>query len=135
MMLFYNANNHLRVKNTANKFSAQPTQISTLTLPVLLFFPNHLFWKKESFSLLSTIHLKFISHGGICSFVMSFLKLRHNIYNSEHISQSYNSNRFYVYFCCSVAKPCLTLCDPMDCSMPGFPVLHYLPEFAQIHVH
>ena len=23
----------------------------------------------------------------------------------------------------------------MDCSMPGFPVLHYLPEFAQIHVH
>ena len=27
------------------------------------------------------------------------------------------------------------LCDPMDCSMPGFPVLHYLLEFAQIHVH
>ena len=25
--------------------------------------------------------------------------------------------------------------DPMDCSMPGFPALHYLPEFAQIHVH
>ncbi|KAB0377934.1 hypothetical protein FD755_009512 [Muntiacus reevesi] len=33
--------------------------------------------------------------------------------------------------CCSVAKLCLTLCDPMNCSMPGFPVLHYLPEFAQ----
>ena len=28
-----------------------------------------------------------------------------------------------------------TLCDPMDCSMPGFPVLHSLSEFAQIHVH
>ena len=27
------------------------------------------------------------------------------------------------------------LCDPMDCSMPGFPVLHYLPEFTQTHVH
>ena len=27
-----------------------------------------------------------------------------------------------------------TLCDPMDCSMPGFPVFHYLPEFAQTHV-
>ena len=25
--------------------------------------------------------------------------------------------------------------DPMDCSTPGFPVLHYLPEFAQVHVH
>ena len=27
------------------------------------------------------------------------------------------------------------LCDPIDCSMPGFPVLHHLPEFAQVHVH
>ena len=27
------------------------------------------------------------------------------------------------------------LCNPMDCSTPGFPVLHYLPEFAQTHVH
>ena len=38
------------------------------------------------------------------------------------------------YICCSVAKSCPTLCDPMDCSIPGFTVLHYLPEFAQIHV-
>ena len=30
---------------------------------------------------------------------------------------------------------CPTLCDPMDCSTPGFPVLHHLPEFAQTHVH
>ena len=30
---------------------------------------------------------------------------------------------------------CLTLCDPKDCSMPGFPVLHYLLEFAQTRVH
>ena len=37
--------------------------------------------------------------------------------------------------CCYVAKSCLTLCDLMDCSMPGFPILHYLPELAQIHVH
>ena len=36
--------------------------------------------------------------------------------------------------CCSVAKPCLTLFDPQG-STPGFPVLHYLPEFAQIHIH
>ena len=27
------------------------------------------------------------------------------------------------------------LCDPMNCSTAGFPVLHSLPEFAQIHVH
>ena len=35
---------------------------------------------------------------------------------------------------CSVAQLCPTLCDLKDCSMPGFPVLHYLPEFAQTHV-
>ena len=37
--------------------------------------------------------------------------------------------------CCSVAQSCLTLCNPMDCSTPGFPVPHHLPEFAQTHVH
>ena len=35
----------------------------------------------------------------------------------------------------SVAQSCPTLCYPMDCSTPGFPVLHCLPEIAQIHVH
>ena len=35
----------------------------------------------------------------------------------------------------SVAQWCLTLCDPMDCSKPGFPVHHQFPELAQIHVH
>ena len=38
-------------------------------------------------------------------------------------------------FCCSVAQSCPTLCDPMDCNTPGFPVLHYLTEFALTHVH
>ena len=40
----------------------------------------------------------------------------------------------FVSLCCSVAQSCPTLCDPADCSTPGFPVLHQLPEFAQIHV-
>ena len=31
-------------------------------------------------------------------------------------------------YCCSVAKLCLTPCNPMDCSMPGLPVHHQLPE-------
>ena len=35
----------------------------------------------------------------------------------------------------SVAQSYLTLCDPMDCSMPGVPVHHQLPEFTQTHVH
>ena len=35
----------------------------------------------------------------------------------------------------SVAKLYLTLCDPMNCSTPGLPVHHQLPEFTQTHVH
>ena len=34
-----------------------------------------------------------------------------------------------------VAQSCLTLRDPMDCSTPGLPVHHQLPEFTQTHVH
>ena len=35
----------------------------------------------------------------------------------------------------SVAQSCLTLCDPMNCSTPGLPVHHQLPESTQTHVH
>ena len=37
--------------------------------------------------------------------------------------------------CCWVPKSCPTLCNPVDCSMPGFPVLHYHWEFVQIHIN
>ena len=35
---------------------------------------------------------------------------------------------------CSVTKSCPIFCNPMDCSMLGFTVLHYIPEFAKIHI-
>ena len=35
----------------------------------------------------------------------------------------------------SVAQSCPTLCDPMNCSTPGLPVHHHLPESTQTHVH
>ena len=35
----------------------------------------------------------------------------------------------------SVAQSCPTLCNPMECSMPGFPVHHLLSELAQTHIH
>ena len=35
----------------------------------------------------------------------------------------------------SSAQSCPTLCNPMECSMPGLPVYHQLPEFIQTHVH
>ena len=37
--------------------------------------------------------------------------------------------------CQVMAKSRLTLCNPMDCSMPGLPVPHHLLEFAQVYVH
>ena len=35
----------------------------------------------------------------------------------------------------SVSQLCPTLCNPMNCSMPGLPVHNHLPEFTQTHVH
>ena len=35
----------------------------------------------------------------------------------------------------SVTQSCLTLCNPMNCSTPGLPIHHHLPEFTQTHVH
>ena len=36
---------------------------------------------------------------------------------------------------CSVTKSCPTLCNPMDCSMPDFPILHHLMELSQTHAY
>ena len=53
-----------------------------------------------------------------------------------HISYvSYFGSWVLYPFCCCFAQSCLTLCDPMDGSMPGFPVLHHLPQLVQTHVH
>ena len=41
----------------------------------------------------------------------------------------------WVSNCCWSVKSCPTLCDPMNDSTPGFPVLHYLPELTQTHFH
>ena len=45
-----------------------------------------------------------------------------------------SSNTLTIQFS-SVAQSCLTLCDPMNRSMPGLPVYHHLPEFSHTHVH
>ena len=37
--------------------------------------------------------------------------------------------------CCPVPQLCLTLCNAMDCSTPGLPVLHHLPESTQTHAY
>ena len=53
----------------------------------------------------------------------------------QFIGQSYKTKMSCILYCCSVAQLCPILCEPRDRSTPGFPVLHYRPEFAQSHVH
>ena len=53
------------------------------------------------------------------------------ILTQKVICLTYFSKLFVDICCCSVAKSCLILCDPRDCSMLSFPILHCLPEFAQ----
>ena len=47
---------------------------------------------------------------------------------------TYGCESWTVVFVVQLLSLCLTLCDPMDCSMPGFPVHHHVPEFVQAHV-
>ena len=50
--------------------------------------------------------------------------------------QPFSRDQLCIAFCYrSVPKSCPTLCNLMDCNMPGFPVPHYLTEFSQTHVH
>ena len=51
------------------------------------------------------------------------------------ISVSYNPPLFSSVQFSSVAQSCLTLYDPINCSMPELPIHHQLPEFNQTHVH
>ena len=52
-------------------------------------------------------------------------------------NSSVQQSRSDLFRCCycSVTQSCLTLCDPVDCSTPGLPVHHQLPEFTETRVH
>ena len=63
--------------------------------------------------------------------------MRVNNYQTElHIQQGQEQNKdqFGSVQFSSVAQSCPTLCNPMNCSTPGLPVHHQLPEFIQTHV-
>ena len=81
-----------------------------------------------------------ISHLGVDSFASLLLSIK-RVYasveawcliNSSRVSSSLWLKRSHFS---SVARLCPALCDSMDCSMPGFPVHHQLPEIAQTQVH
>ena len=64
------------------------------------------------------------------NFPISYWKIQmnFNFFGLPYVCSVYISVQFS-----SVTQSCLTLCDPMDCSTPGFPVHHQLPELAQTH--
>ena len=58
--------------------------------------------------------------------------------NDQHISSAHyvlGTITDYLLQFSSVTQSCPTLCDPMNCSTPGLPVHHQLPEPTQTHVH
>ena len=62
------------------------------------------------------------------------LSYKKNLVMQESLNQSVikETSSCFVFCCCSVAKSCPTLCDPMDCSTPAFPVFHYLPDLCPL---
>ena len=66
-------------------------------------------------------------------FLITHNQINANLNNCIEELKKYHNNKSMC--CCSVAQSCPTLCNTMDCSMPGFPGHHQLPEFTQTQVH
>ena len=71
--------------------------------------------------------------GGLWS--MGLHRVRHDWSNSAAAATLLIMRKMLSVEFISVAQSCPTLCDPMDCSTPGFPVHHQLPQLTQTHVH
>ena len=59
----------------------------------------------------------------------------HRVTKSQTQLKRFSTHAYTVLQSSSVSQSCPTLCNPMDCNMPGFPVHHQLPELTQTHVH
>ena len=96
------------------------------TINQLLILANYL-------SLLCFILIRKIGATVVCLPLVVVVGLSERVFvNSRHTVSKLH--RYSVQFS-SVAQSCPTLCDPMNCSPPGLPVHHQLPEFTQTHVH
>ena len=66
---------------------------------------------------------------------LTLVTATHSVVLYAASSSSAQKDLFCLQFCSSVTQSCPTICDPMDCSMPGFPVFHHLSELTETHVH
>ena len=76
--------------------------------------------------------------GGLWELVMgreAWRAVVHRVTKSQTQLKRFSTHAYTVLQSSSVSQSCPTLCNPMDCNMPGFPVHHQLPELAQTHVH
>ena len=95
-----------------------------------LYSTKILFWGVLIYTVITT------SVQTICSFIVSSWTSPLNSrlgYLNISLGWLKGTTKCFCYY--SVSQLCLTLCNPVDYSMPGFPVLRYLLEFAQTHVH
>ena len=83
----------------------------------------------------NTLELIFSSHISIQKCLMWSLILQPEILNENNKQNLFPIECISSVQFNSVTQSCLALCDPRDCSMPGLPVHHQLPEFTQTHVH
>ena len=72
---------------------------------------------------------------GICIYSVNYVLFSSTGRNLKYREARWSLNVRLTICYCSVAQLCPPLCSPMDCIMPGFPVLHHLLELAQTHVH
>ena len=82
--------------------------------------------------------LIFLQSKGLSGVLSSIIVQRHQFFSTPSSLQSSSHNHTWPlgnHQFSSFAQSCPILCDPMDCSMPGFPVFHHLLEFTQTHVH
>ena len=106
-------------------------------LSVFISFHISIYCSYEQCWIVSSFSIRLIDHtlwNHALTELFQFLLFYNWYYWTEYI-HVYGIFPFCLICCCSVAKSCWTLWYFMNCSTPGFPVLHYLLEFAQTHVH
>ena len=69
---------------------------------------------------------------GVSGWFLNFMYKKYNFFRLQMIGLN---RRVHSVQFSSVTQSCVTLCDPMNCSTPGLPVHHKLPELTQTHVH
>ena len=128
---------HPAISSSVISFSSCPQ-----SLPVSESFPmSQLFtWGGQStgVSALASFLLKKSQGWSVTWVQTNFYGLNQvlqNAYFEMYLETVFGDVAFKKFQFSSVAQSCLTLCDPMDWSTPGFPVHHQLPKFAQTHVH